>query len=50
MLDEIRRQMIYLVLVGILRRMLKCHNYDKKMLDRLNRKNAETMGCMVVEL
>ena len=48
--DEIRRQMIYLVSVDVLRRMLKCHNYDKKMLDRVNKKNAETMGCMVVEL
>ena len=48
--DEIKRQMIYLVSVDVLRRMLQEQKFDKKMLDRWNRKNAQIMGCMVVEL
>ena len=50
MVEELRNQMIYLASVDMLRRMLKDKKFDKKVLDRLNRKNAETMNVKVVEL
>lgn len=50
MTEELRNQMIYLASVDMLRRMLKDKKFDKKVLDRLNRKNAETMNVKVVEL
>lgn len=50
MAEELRNQMIYLASVDMLRRMLKDKKFDKKVLDRLNRKNAETMNVKVVEL
>ena len=48
--QKIRNQMIYLASVDLLRRMLRDQKFDKKVLDRLNRKNAETMNVKVVEL
>ena len=42
--------MIYLASVDMLRRMLRDNKFDKKVLDRLNRRNAETMNVKVVEL
>ena len=48
--EEIRNQMIYLASVDMLRRMLRDNKFDKKVLDRLNRRNAETMNVKVVEL
>lgn len=50
MSEEIKKQSIYLASVDLLRRMLRDGKFDKQMLDRLNRKNAETMGCKAVEL
>lgn len=50
MAEELRNQMIYLASVDMLRRMLRDKKFDKSVLDRLNRKNAETMKCKVVEL
>ena len=50
MQDEIRRQMIYLVSVDVLRRLLKYGKLERGVLDRLNERNAEAMGCSVVEL
>jgi hypothetical protein len=50
MSDEIRRQMIYLASVDILRRLFKSGKVDILVLKRLNKKNAETMGCQVVEI
>lgn len=50
MSEEIKKQSIYLASVDLLRRMLRDGKFDKQMLDRLNRKNAETMGCKIVEL
>ena len=48
--DEIRRQMIYLASVDVLRRLLRSGKVERKVIDRLNKKNAETMGCQVVEI
>lgn len=50
MTEELRNQMIYLASVDMLRRMLRNNKFDKKVLDRLNRRNAETMNVKVVEL
>ena len=50
MAEELRNQMIYLASVDMLRRMLRDNKFDKKVLDRLNRRNAETMNVKVVEL
>lgn len=50
MTEELKNQMIYLASVDMLRRMLRDNKFDKKVLDRLNRKNAETMNVKVVEL
>ena len=50
MTEELRNQMIYLASVDMLRRMLRDNKFDKKVLDRLNRRNAETMKVKVVEL
>ena len=50
MTEELRNQMIYLASVDMLRRMLRDKKFDKKVLDRLNRRNAETMNVKVVEL
>ena len=50
MTEELRNQMIYLASVDMLRRMLRDKKFDKKVLDRLNNKNAETMNVKVVEL
>ena len=50
MTEELRNQMIYLASVYMLRRMLHDNKFDKKVLDRLNRRNAETMNVKVVEL
>ena len=50
MAEELRNQIIYLASVDMLRRMLRDKKFDKKVLDRLNYKNAETMNVKVVEL
>ena len=50
MTEELRNQMIYLASVDMLRRMLRDNMFDKKVLDRLNRRNAETMNVKAVEL
>ena len=50
MSETIRNEMIYLASVDLLRRMLRSGDFDKNVLDRLNRKNAETMKCRVVDL
>ena len=48
--EDIRRQSIYLASVDLLRRLLRDEKFEKSILDRLNRKNAETLGCKVVDL
>lgn len=50
MSEELRNQSIYLASVDLLRRMLRDGRFDREMLERLNRKNAETMRCKAVSL
>ena len=50
MSEEVRKQMIYLASVDVLRRLLRSGKVDPKVIERLNRKNAETMGCTAVEI
>ncbi len=50
MSEELRNQSIYLASVDLLRRMLRDGKFNRKMLERLNRKNAETMKCKTVNL
>ena len=45
MKEEIRKQMIYLASVDVLRRLAKTGTVEIRVLERLNRKNAEKMGC-----
>ena len=44
MSEEVRKQMIYLASVDVLRRLLRSGKVERKVIDRLNKKNAETMG------
>lgn len=46
--EEVRRQMIYLASVDVLRRLLRAGSVDPVVIERLNNKNAETMGCKVM--
>lgn len=50
MTEEIRKQMIYLASVDILRRLLCLGSVEKEVLERLNQRNADTMGCQPVAL
>lgn len=50
MAEEIKRQMIYLASVDVLRRLLRAGQMDRQVVERLNRKNAEAMGCQTVQL
>lgn len=49
MQEEVRKQMIYLVSVDVLRRLAE-RGIDRKILDRLNKRNAEKMNCAVIEI
>ena len=49
MREDVRKQMIYLASVDVLKRLLK-QGVEKKIVDRLNRKNAETMGCKMIPI
>lgn len=46
----IRDQILYLASVAILRRLLSEGQFPAEMLERLNRKNAETMRCVPMPL
>ncbi len=50
MSDEVRKQMIYLSALDIIRRLLRDGVADREVLERLNRRNAESMGCKPVAL
>lgn len=50
MTEEIRKQMIYLASVDILRRLLRTGSVDIEVIERLNRRNAEIMGCQMIVL
>ena len=47
--EQNKNQMIYLVSLDVLRRLAE-QGVDRKILDRLNKRNAETMGCTAVEI
>ena len=49
MSEEVRKQMIYLASVDVLKRLFK-QGVEKKIIDRLNQKNAETMGCKIIPI
>ena len=49
MREDVKRQMIYLASVDVLKRLFK-QGVDKKVIDRLNQKNAETMGCKIIPI
>ena len=48
--ETVRRQMIYLASVDVLRRLFNSGKVAPQVIDRLNRKNAEIMGCTAVEI
>lgn len=50
MKEEIRKQMVYLASVDVLRRLAKTGNVEIRVLERLNKKNAEKMGCNAVSI
>ena len=50
MSEEVRKLLIYLASVDVLRRLLRSGKVDPKVIERLNRKNAETLGFHAVEL
>lgn len=47
--ETMKNMMIYLVSVDVLRSLAR-RGVDRKILERLNVKNAEKMNCTVVEL
>ena len=47
--ETLKNQAVYLLSVSILRHLLKMGE-DIKMLERLNKKNAETTGCNLVPI
>ena len=49
MREDVRKQMIYLASVDVLERLLG-QGVEKKIIDRLNQKNAETMGCKIIPI
>ena len=49
MREDIRKQMIYLASVDVLKRLFG-QGVEKKIIDRLNQKNAETMGCKIIPI
>ena len=50
MKEEMKKQMIYLASADILRRIAMSGGVEIEILERLNRKNAETMGCKVISI
>ena len=50
MSEDLKKQSIYLASVDLLCRLLRDGKCDREMLERLNRKNAETMKCKTVSL
>ena len=47
--EDIKKEMLYLASVDILKRLFK-QGIEKEIIDRLNSKNAETMGCKVIPI
>lgn len=49
MSEQSKNQMIYLVSLDVLRRLAE-RGVDRKILDRLNNRNAEKTNCAVIEI
>ena len=49
MREDVRKQMIYLASIDVLKRLLR-QGIEKKIIDRLNQKNAEQMGCKIIPI
>lgn len=49
MSEQNKNQMIYLVSLDVLRRLAE-RGVDRKILDRLNKRNAEKTNCVMVEI
>ena len=47
--EDVKKQMIYLASVDVLKRLLR-QGVEKKIIDRLNQKNAEQMGCKIIPI
>ncbi len=47
--EQNKQQMIYLVSLDVLRRLAE-RGVDRKILDRLNKRNAEKTNCAVIEI
>lgn len=43
--EEMKKQMIYLATVDLINRMLRDGVLSKEVLERLNKRNAESLGC-----
>lgn len=48
MSEKMKNNMLYLAAVELLRRMLRDGKYDRKILERLNIRNAETLQSLTV--
>ena len=48
--EQVNKEIIYLASADILCRLAKAGNIEMKILERLNLKNAETMGCIPVSI
>lgn len=48
--ERLKNDMLYLASVDLLRRMLRDGKYDRKILERLNKRNAETLNCQPIAL
>ena len=49
MSEQSKNQMIYLVSLDVLRRLAE-RGVDRKILDRLNKRNSEKTNCAVIEI
>lgn len=49
MSEQNKNQMIYLVSLDVLRRLAE-RGVDRKILDRLNKRNAEKTNCAMIEI
>lgn len=47
--EDIKKEMLYLASVDVLKRLFK-QGIEKEVIDRLNLKNAEKMGCKVIPI
>ena len=50
MSEKMKNNLLYLAAVDLLRRMLRDGKYDRKILERLNIRNAETLNCQPIAL